>query len=130
MSRYAIFGAQSPHAITPRLDPIGRERRLDPNAPVIAAYLGGRPVLLGRPDPATRRPGEPADLTVPFTISRFQHAMDIERGYDPRSWDPTPLVGLGVPAAVGEGMDDASIYLAIAGIVFGGFLIWRGYQTR
>lgn len=55
-------------------------------------------MLLGRPDPLTRRPGEPIDLTVPLTISRYQHALDIERGYDPRGWEPTPLVGFGAPA--------------------------------
>jgi hypothetical protein len=98
MSRYAIFGARDPHAITPRFDPIDRERRIDPNAPVTAAYLGGRPVVFAEVDPATRRPGEPAGLTVPLTVSRFQHAMDIERGYDPRGWEPTPLVGFGAPA--------------------------------
>jgi hypothetical protein len=92
---YAIFGSKSKHAITPRLDPIGRERRIDPNAPVVAAYLGGRPVVFAQVDPATRRPGEPSGLTVPLTISRFRHARDIERGYDPRGWEPTPLVGFG-----------------------------------
>jgi hypothetical protein len=98
MSRYAIFGARDPHAITPRFDPIDRERRIDPNAPVTAAYLGGRPVVFAQLDPSTRRPGEPAGLTVPLTVSRYQHAMDIERGYDPRGWEPTPLIGFGAPA--------------------------------
>jgi hypothetical protein len=98
MSRYAIFGSKDPHAITPRFDPISRERRIDPNEPTVAAYLGGRPVVFAQLDPASRRPGEPADLMVPLTVSRFQHAMDIERGYDPRGWEPTPLVGFGAPA--------------------------------
>lgn len=97
MSRFAIFGAKDPHAITPRLDPVRRTRRIDPNAPVVAAYLEGRPVMLVRPDPLTRRPGKPADLTIPMTVSRFQHAMDIERGYDARMWEPTPLIGFGSP---------------------------------
>ena len=35
-----------------------------------------------------------------------------------------------LPATVGEGMDDPGIYLAIAGILLGGFLIWHGYKTR
>jgi len=126
MSRYAIFGSRDPHTITPRLDPIGRERRLDPNAPVIPAYLGGRSVLLGRPDPLTRRPGEPIDLTIPLTVSRFQHAMDIERGYDPREWEPTPLLGL---SATQKRNMDTQLFLGIAAIVVGGMLIWRGHTT-
>lgn len=93
MSRFAIFGAQDPSAIMPRLDPVSRERRIDPRAPVVEAYLGGRPVVLARMDPLTRRPGEPSDLTVPLTMSRYQHALDIERGYRASTWEPTPLAG-------------------------------------
>lgn len=95
--RFAIFGAQDPFSIEPRFDPLRRERRIDPNAPVTAAYLGGRPVVLAQLDPKTRPAGEPPGLTVPLTVSRFQHAMDIERGYDPRGWEPTPLVGFSGP---------------------------------
>jgi hypothetical protein len=124
MSRFAIFGAKDPFAIEPRLDPVRRERRLDPNAPVVEAYLGGRPVVLARMDPRTRRPGDPADLTVPLTLSRYRHALDVERGYDPRGWEPTPLVGLGAVKSM-----DTDTVLALAAIVIGGVLIYRGYQA-
>lgn len=77
--RFAIFGREK-GVILPRLDPIGPERRIDPNAPLVPAFLAGRPVVLARPDPLTRRPGEPVDLTVPITISRLRRGLDIERG--------------------------------------------------
>jgi hypothetical protein len=125
--RFAIFGAQDPHAIMPRLDPLARERRLDVNAPLVGAYLGGRPVVLARPDPRTRRPGMPSDLTVPLTLSRFQHAIDIERGYDPRSWEPTPLVGTGLDALASAG----AVYLAAIGALgaAAGYGVARGLGT-
>ncbi len=78
-NRFAIFGREK-NVILPRLDPIGPERRIDPNAPLVAAYLHGRPVVLARPDPLTRRPGDPVDLTVPITLSRLRRGLDIERG--------------------------------------------------
>lgn len=83
------------HAIVPRLDAIGPAQRLDPHAPIVYAYLGGRPVALVRPDPRSRRRGGRARVTVPITMSRLEHAYDIERGYDRRAWEPTPLWGLG-----------------------------------
>jgi hypothetical protein len=41
-----------------------------------------------------------------------------------------PSEGASKSTVTGEGMDDASLYLAIGAIVFGGFLIWHGYRTR
>ena len=78
MARFATFGPEN--VIYPRLDPIGGQRRLDPNQTPMLAYLGGRPVLLSHPDPATRRPGMPADLTVPLTVSRVRRELDLEAG--------------------------------------------------
>jgi len=94
--RYGVMTGGPSYAIRPRLDPIAKTRRLDPyGPPPVLAYLEGRPVVLARPDPRNRRPGVPANLTVPLTLSRYQHALDIERGYDPAMWEPTPLWGLG-----------------------------------
>lgn len=77
----------------PRLDPIADTRRLDPHAPVMEAYLGGRRVILARPDPKTRRPGMPADLTVPLSFSRYRYAHDIELDRATMPFEPTPIVG-------------------------------------
>lgn len=86
--------------LAPRLDAIGPDERLDPDAPVVAAYLGGRPVILARPDPrVSRGPGVPSDLTVPVTVSRFRRALDIEAGrgtmrYEPSLIDDWPVTHL------------------------------------
>lgn len=66
---------------TPRLDPGDRNRRIAPDAPLVAAYLGDRPIVLARPDPRYNQPGEPARRTIPMTLSRLRRAIDIERGY-------------------------------------------------
>lgn len=87
-NRFAMF---SQGVIHPRLDPIGPRRRIDPNAPLVAAYLGGRPVVLARPDPRTRRPGEAPGLTVPLTISRFRRALDLEAGRAVGPFRPSPI---------------------------------------
>lgn len=76
-NRFATLDTHS-GVIRPRLDALGPQRRLDPNAPLVAAWLAGRPVVLARPDPRTRRPGVPADLTIPLSISRLRRAIDIE----------------------------------------------------
>lgn len=105
--RFAVFGARK-NVILPRLDAIGPQRRLDPNAPLVAAWLGNRPVVLARADPRVRpRRGLPSDLTVPLTISRFRRALDIEAGrgtmrYEPSLVDDWPLTHMPygqIPAA-------------------------------
>ena len=69
------------------LDQIGPERRIDPDAPLVAAYLGGRPVVLARP--FRPGPGEGTDFTVPITLSRLRRAIDIERGRDAGPYAPS-----------------------------------------
>lgn len=77
------------NVIYPRVDAIRGEQRLDPNAPIVPAYLGGQPVMLARLDPATRPPGMPIDYTVPISVSRLRRAIDIERGYDTGPFEPS-----------------------------------------
>jgi len=91
VNRFAFPGEKN--VLFPRLDPIDDTRRLDPNAPVLEAYLGGRRVLLARPDPKTRRPGMPVDLTIPLSVSRYRYARDIERDRATMPFEPTPIVG-------------------------------------
>lgn len=61
-------------------DQIDPNRRLEPGAPVVEAYLGGRHVFLARPE---QRHGdfvaEGPSFTVPLTVSRMRRAYDIER---------------------------------------------------
>lgn len=93
MNRFAHFSSGPGHAIRPRLDALGPSRRLDPypSRPIVGAYLEGRPVILAQPDPRTRRPGMPADLTVPLTTGRFRRAIDVERGRASATYTPTPI---------------------------------------
>jgi len=108
----------------PRLDPIGQQRRIDETAPLVAAYLGGRPVVLARPDPRTRRPGEPADLTVPVTISRFRRALDIESGratmrYEPSLIDDWPLTHMPIAGLSQDPGASQHPAVTVTGIVIG-----------
>jgi len=81
--------------MNPRLDQLGPNQRLQENTPLVAAYLGGRPVILARPDDR----GGPSDLSdrmIPLTISRMRRAIDIEGGratgpYVPSLVDDVPL---------------------------------------
>lgn len=119
------------HSFVPRLDPIGPSRRLDPNAPLTAAWLGGRPVILARPDPSIRRPGVPADLTVPITVSRLRRAIDIERGratgpYEPSLIDDWPLSH--VP--IGSVDEQTRTGLIIFGMLFGAVLVGKALLER
>ncbi len=93
MGRFAQFSPGGGHAIRPRLDPIGPQRRLDPypSRPIVGGYLEGRPVIFAQPDPRTRRPGMPSDLTVALTTGRFRRAIDIERGRATGPYEPTPI---------------------------------------
>lgn len=60
----------------PRIDQIGPMRRLEPDAPLVAAYLGGRPVVLARPE--QRGQAYPDQETLPISVSRLRRAIDIE----------------------------------------------------
>ena len=70
--RFTVFGPEN--IMYPQLDAIGPERRIDPNAPMLAAWLGGRPVVLARPDPLTRRPGEPGWAVTRQPVARSAEA--------------------------------------------------------
>lgn len=84
MARYSYF--QEPtHSIVPRLDAVRATERLAPDEPLVAAYLGGRPVVLARTDP--RRTGR--QVTLPVTISRLRRAIDLERGRGDRQFEPS-----------------------------------------
>lgn len=80
-------------AAAPALDPISTTRRIDFDAPMLLATIGGRPVVLARPDQRRASAHEPADLTVPLTMSRFRRAIDIERDMVAAPYVPSPLFG-------------------------------------
>jgi len=107
-------------SLTPRFDAIGPNERLDPNAPLVAAYLGGRPVVLARRDPRIRRaPGVPSDLTVPVTMSRFRRALDIEAGrgtmrYEPSLIDDWPATHMPFGGTPCEGCATRNVTVAVA----------------
>lgn len=107
-SPYAVF--RPGHVIEPKLDPIDPDRRLDPDAPLMHAWLGGRPVVLARVDPRTQPAHLPAQMTVPITVSRLRRAIDIERDratgpYVPSLVDDWPLshMPIGSTDAAGTG---------------------------
>lgn len=87
-------------AASPELDPISIERRLDFEAPMLMATIGGRPVVLARPGQRQAPPGEPFDVTVPVTMSRMQRAIDVERGRDAYQYVPSHLLGTGLGSSV------------------------------
>lgn len=100
-----------------QIDRISDTRRLDPNAPVTYAFLGGRPVALVRPDPLTRQPGMPADMTIPISMSRLRYARDIELDRATMPFEPTPIAGEATPVGDKEGQ---KIYFVLfAGVVLG-----------
>lgn len=116
MSRFATFDAGSGY-IRPRVDAIPPNQRLDHNAPPVMAYLEGRPVFLARPDPRyqSARMGRP--LTVPLTVSRMQRAYDLERGYDPGPYIPSPLAG--PPTLNKKGLVTGALMTLGLGVAFG-----------
>lgn len=114
MNNYAIFGRQN-DAIYPRFDALEDTRRLDPNAPVVEATLRGRRVFLSRPDPLTRRPGEPYQLTIPLTTARFRYARDIELDRATMPFEPTPIAG--EARLLGE--DRKGEFLLFVGVLLG-----------
>lgn len=81
----------------PAFDQIDPQRRLDFGAPMLVGTIGGRPVVLARPDQRTARPDEPFDVTVPLTRGRFRRAIDIERDRATTPYVPSPLAGHYVP---------------------------------
>jgi hypothetical protein len=117
--RFAIFSTEN--VIRPRLDAMGPQERIDPEAPLVAAWLEGRPVVLARPDPRTRRPGMPADLTVPLTISRFRRALDIEAEratspYEPSLVEQWPLTHMPIAYEYGYGQEQFTVAQAKMGV--------------
>lgn len=84
VSRFSTF--MPGHYIQPRLDALGPSRRLDAASDLMPAYLGGRPVILARPE---RLPSDRLQTTVPITVSRLRRAIDIEREGASRTYDPS-----------------------------------------
>jgi len=101
---YAMM-LQDESSFVPRLDAVGPLERLAVDQPLVAAYLGGRPVVLAQTDPSV---AGRTQRTIPVTISRLRHAIDIERGrdgsYEPSLVDDWPLshvpIGIGADAPV------------------------------
>lgn len=140
MSRFATFDTASGY-IRPRLDAIPHNRRLDHNAPPVAAYLEGRPVFLARPDPRYQSPRQGRPLTVPLTVSRMRRAYDLERGYqepfEPSLVDDVPLntpfgaadtrsaYVAGGLMAIGLG----AVFGGLAGAVLGDVTAWQGAKV-
>lgn len=114
------FAPGGSHAITPRFDALGPEERLDPQAPVLEATIGGRQVYLARPDPRMRAPGSrlPRNYTVPLTVSRMDREYDLEYGRASSTYEPSALVGIG---SVDGGKWAAVV--ACAAIAFGAY-VW------
>lgn len=111
--RYAVPMSEM-NSFVPRLDPIGPRHRIDLEGPLVGAYLGGRPVILARTDP--NRPG--IQRTVPITISRFQHAIDLEHGRG-GYWDgSTPIDDVPLPVGELPGWKGAAA-LAVIAVVLG-----------
>lgn len=114
MGRFSTFGPGN--VIRPRFNPVGPDEPIRTDEPMVAAYLEGRPVLLGQP--GYQRAGYPADLTVPFTVSRIRRARDIETGRDaapyeqsmvedfPLSQAPFILAGIGGLGFGGPGLSE------------------------
>jgi len=80
-------------AAQPRLDEIGPQRRIEPDAPILFGTIGGRQVALVRP----RLRNESEDYTIPITMSRLRRALDIEADravtpYRPSLVDDVPLL--------------------------------------
>lgn len=97
------------HHIAPVLDAIDPDARLASDQPLVAAYLGGRPVVLARRDPSAIPTGFPRDMMTPVTVSRLRRAIDIERGrasstFDPSLVDDWPLthMPIGVGGVAGD----------------------------
>jgi hypothetical protein len=90
---------------------------------MVFATIGGRPVVLARPDQRHGSPDEPVDLTVPITMSRLRRAVDIER--DRAAYPYVPSLVDDVP--LGELSDSAKGNLVGLGIVSGGIaaLVFR-----
>lgn len=65
-------------AAQPAFDQIDHARRIDFDAPLVFGTIGGRQVVLARPDQRRASADEPVDVTVPLTMSRLQRAIDIE----------------------------------------------------
>jgi hypothetical protein len=80
------------------------DARIDPEGPLVAATIGGRPVILAR---SYEHPME----TVPVTVSRLRKAIDTERGMDTSIWRQTALMG--------ELEDDVRGHILIAAAGFG-----------
>ena len=83
-------------ASQPAFDQIDTARRIDFDAPMVFGTIGGRPVVLARPDQRHASPDEPVDVTVPLTMSRFQRAIDIEHSRAVGPYKPSLLHGLGL----------------------------------
>jgi hypothetical protein len=72
----SFYGPTDAPAPSPYLPP---DARIDPDAPLLAATIGGRPVVLARP----KIPGPGGEtVTIPVSISRLRRAIDQERGRD------------------------------------------------
>lgn len=82
-------------AAQPGFDQIAPDRRIDFDAPMVFATIGGRPVVLARPDQRHASPDEPVDLMVPLTMSRLRRAIDIDRDRAPGPYKPSLLHGVG-----------------------------------
>jgi hypothetical protein len=93
----------------PVLDQLAPERRLERDAPLVAAYLGGRPVVLARPE--ERSEAYPEDLTIPISLSRLRRAIDIERD---RATGPfVPSLVEDVPLSGSESLSDCQFAAAV-----------------
>ena len=82
-------------AAQPAFDQIDHARRIDFDAPMVFGTIGGRQVVLARPDQRRASPDEPVDVTVPLTMSRLQRAIDIEHSRAVGPYKPSLLHGLG-----------------------------------
>lgn len=93
--------------------------------PGLLGMIGGtRPMnVTSRLDAAPRNFASPS--TPPTTGLRVVDEVGGAQDATPPTTQPS-----GSTAAVGEGMQDPGVYLAIAGVLFGTFLIWHGYRTR
>lgn len=62
---------------------------------MVFGTIGGRSVVLARPDQRHASPDEPVDVTVPLTMSRLQRAIDIEHSRAVGPYKPSMLRGIG-----------------------------------
>lgn len=87
MSFATIRRGGGSHAFMPVLDALPSNERLPPDQPLVAAYLGGRPVVLAQRDQALT-PSH-VQMTLPVTISRLRRALDIEADRQSATYDPS-----------------------------------------